>query len=407
MTAPDWQRLYDAHPPPLVASLQAAYDRGSVSFTPKELADAASTSETAHSEGEALALLEHAGDWLGRATRDGEPDPEYPDEPPAQTVVFVWQGVARRRPGWLLLVHGMNTVGRWQEHLAFDIGLWQGRVVPTFVFKYGRIWMGVALPWRRAALKKGLHAKIDELSRQAPEHSVKSAPDVVAHSFGTWLVGHILLDELEKPTGLRLGRVILTGSILRPDFPWRVLQDAGLVEEVLNHYGTKDVVVPLAHWIIADSGPSGRDGFDPPANGGDASALTNIVAPGFGHSQVLSDGRRFEGYSRTWKPFLTNPDDEAHLGLTDSPRERRWREAWWPLRGTLLPIVLGILLVALVAAALLRLGAHLASLDEHSADVASSSAWTVLTYVALGAAALAGLFVLDRIWWLVRTHLLN
>ncbi|MCB0908333.1 MAG: hypothetical protein KDB63_14565 [Nocardioidaceae bacterium] len=402
MTGPDWTRLYDAHAPSLVASLQAAYDRGSVSFTSKELADAASTRGELHSESEALALLKDAGAWLSRATRGGEPDPNFPDEPPVETAVYVWQGAPRRRPGWLLLVHGMNTAGRWQEHLAFDIGLWQGRVVPTFVFKYGRIWLGVALPWRRRALKKRLQTKIEELSRQAPEHLVKPAPDVVAHSFGTWLVGHILLDELERPTGLRLGRVILTGSILRPDFPWRKLQDAGLVEEALNHYGPKDVVVPLAHWLIADSGPSGRDGFDP-AIGSDASPVVNVVAPDFGHSRALSDGNRLEGYSRTWKPFLTNPDDKAFTGLIDTPRQRRWHEALWPLRGTLLPVVLGLLLVALVTVGLLGLSEYLVPLDEHWADLA----WTGATCMLLAGAALAALFVVDRVWWLIRTHLLD
>ena len=398
MTEPDWTRLYSAHALSLVASLQAAYDRGSISFTPKELADTASAGGEPHSESEALALLEDAGGWLRRATHSGEPDPHFPDEPPLETTVYVWQGAPRRRPGWLLLVHGMNTAGRWQEHLAFDIGLWQGRVVPTFVFKYGRIWLGAALPWRRRSFKKRLQEKIGELSRQAPEYLVKPAPDVVAHSFGTWLVGHALLDELEKPTGLRLGRVILTGSILRPDFPWRKLQDAGLVEEALNHYGTNDVIVPLAHWIIADSGPSGRGGFDPPATGSDAPAVANVVAPDFGHSEALSDAKRLGGYSQTWKPFLTNPDGEAFTGLTDTPRQRQWREALWPLRGTLLPVVLGLLLVVLLAVGLLGLGGYLASLDEQWADVAWSSTRTVASCLLLAGAGLATLLVVDRVW---------
>lgn len=405
---PDWQRLYEDHAESLVTALQASYERGSIEFSSKQLADAASTSEKPCNEEDALALLEDAGAWLAKETRDvvAEPDPRYPDQQPEQTTVYVWRGAARRRPGWLLLVHGMNTTGRWQEHLAFDIGLWQGRAVPTFVFKYGRIWLGVTLPWRRAAFKKRLRDKILELGDQAPPFLVRPEPDVVAHSFGTWLVGHILLDELHKPAAdrrLRLGRVILTGSILRPDFDWKALQDAQLVGEILNHYGTSDPIVPLAHWTITDSGPSGRGGFDPPTDDTAMAHVVNVIAPDFGHSEALSDARRFDAYAHTWKPFFTNPVGHASNGLINTPRTRRWIAAWWPLRGTVLPVIGELLVVALIAIGLLRLGPHLAALDEQWAGALRTS----VRYVSFVAACLVSVFALDRVRWWVRVRLLR
>ena len=345
MADPDWADLRSRHPRLLVDELESAYQRGSISFTATELAAAASTVDVTFQPGQALALLADAT-WLIEHWRDGERDPDFPDEEPEQIPVFVWNAGPRRTPGWLLLVHGMNTKGLWQEHLTFDIGLWQGQAIPTFVFKYGRIVPGVILPWRRRTLKRRLRETILELSEQAPKHSVRSEPDVVAHSFGTWLLGHVLLDEEADPKGLRIGRVILTGCILRPDFPWKRLQTKGLVGEVLNHYGTADSVVPWAQWTITDSGPSGRSGFNAAPDA--VANLINVIAPEFTHSEALSDRQRFTSYSKTWRPFMTSPVDQPFRGLVDTRRNSAWRPVHWPLHNGVVPLVGVLAVVAMV-----------------------------------------------------------
>ena len=126
-----------------------------------------------------------------------------------------------------------------------------------------------------------------------------------------------------KGARLHFGRVILTGCILRPDFDWGKIKEARLIEEVLNHYGTKDWVVPLAQATICDSGPSGRRGFD-------GREVINVQAKGCGHSDLFSItdfanesgffSRNARGagavthlehaYTRYWKPFLTLPREE-------------------------------------------------------------------------------------------------
>jgi hypothetical protein len=339
VTDPDWGGLYAKHPGPLVDELKKAFERGSIAFTAAELAGAASTAAHKLTAQQAQTLLESTGDWLAEEPVPGEVDPDFPDEtPPPQGVRYIWRGEPRRTTEWLLLVHGMNTQGLWQQYLSFDLGLWQGLGIPTFVYKYGVIRLGVVLPWRRRKFKRDLVMEILQLSDQAPDFRVGRAPDVVAHSFGTWLVGHILLDELKEtrqqeagkrgnPLGLKLGRVILTGSILRPDFDWPALQAAGMVEDVLNIYGTKDVIVPLAHWTIFDSGPSGWRGFDTPSNRAVTQEVVNVKAE-FTHSQALSDEERYKGHKKTWKPFLTNPVGRASRGLTTTDPQRGWRPAW-------------------------------------------------------------------------------
>ncbi|WP_163276873.1 hypothetical protein, partial [Klebsiella aerogenes] len=72
----------------------------------------------------------------------------------------------------------------------------------------------------------------------------------------------VLLDEAFS--GLRFGRVITAGCIIRPDFDWSTLIAGGRVAAVLNHCGGKDRPVPWAHYTIPGTGPAARRGFGDP-----------------------------------------------------------------------------------------------------------------------------------------------
>lgn len=280
-----------------------------------------------------------------------------------EEVVFE-RDVPTRQVDWVVAIHGMNTKGEWQEEFSWYFSTTWGRSVPVSVYKYGIVIAGVLMPWRRRTLQTEFREKFAKLREQAEARSFSGKPDVIAHSFGTWLLGHMLEDELDRPEEerLRVGRIILTGSVIRPDFDWRRLKDAGIVEEILCHYGSKDPIVPLAHYAIVDSGPSGRRGFD-----GDE--VINVVAEGFGHSDLFSvekcvvagkslqvctggdkETRQLDdSYQRVWRPFLQLSAEEF-AGLPDRrDPPTPWRQAPWFLRGTVLPFFL----LPLVAIALL------------------------------------------------------
>jgi serine/threonine-protein kinase len=82
-------------------------------------------------------------------------------------------------------------------------------------------------------------------------------PSIVAHSFGTYILGNALL----KYDWLTFNKVILCGSILPQDFPWDKLIERGQVQAVRNEYGMKDIWTGLVRWFVAGTGPSGRRGF--------------------------------------------------------------------------------------------------------------------------------------------------
>lgn len=137
------------------------------------------------------------------------------DEHPGGVVVSVgYERVSEpgRSVPWVLALHGMNTRGAWQEEFNWLVATTYGRSVPVFVYKYGLARPGVFLKWRQRALRDRLASKLRQLMDGLKDRQLGSRPDVLAHSFGTWLIGQALLEHED----LRVGRVILMGSILHP-----------------------------------------------------------------------------------------------------------------------------------------------------------------------------------------------
>jgi hypothetical protein len=271
-------------------------------------------------------------------------------QPATKVVSYSRQLQQQRVVDWVVAIHGMKSRGEWQERLTWLLGTTWGRSVPVAVYKYGFVVTGVVKFWARRRLVRELRAKLVVLKDEATKHDYKGYPDVIAHSFGTWLFGHLCLAEAAKAEHERLqfGRVILYGCILRPDFNWQRLIDLGMVEAVLNHYGDKDAIVPLAHYTIWDSGPSGRRGFDSPG-------VINVCAQGHGHTSLFdvdkfdhgkgphqkqgehTESHMFKAYTDHWLPFVKLPLSELAPIGTGSPA-KPWRPCWWPLRGTLFPL---------------------------------------------------------------------
>jgi hypothetical protein len=170
---------------------------------------------------------------------------------------------------------------------------------------------------------------------------------VLAHSLGTLLLGKALL---QNPR-LRLGRVILTGCILPPDFPWTSLISEGRVNAVLNHRGTRDFWARIARFVIPDSGPTGRQGaLD--------AAVVDVPAEDFSHSQFFLDDKLPACYRNVWEPFWTGApgsDRERWPARPEVPWSRRWWRWREPQLRSLFVLILTGLTVLLVAALVLGL----------------------------------------------------
>lgn len=128
-----------------------------------------------------------------------------------------------------------------------------------------------SLIWVFASLALGLWAAY--LRRQACLNRVKPLlinatagdpvePHVVAHSFGTYVIG----SALRKFPEVMVKRMVLVGSVLPRHYDWsKVLTDKPIPFTVRNETGKRDLVVKLAGLIgrvTRDMGDAGFRGFD-------------------------------------------------------------------------------------------------------------------------------------------------
>jgi hypothetical protein len=340
----DWKSLQGRHSPVLVVILRRFFESGGpFELTPGELiadSDLSTQQGLALLSDEALqGVLIHerrlrcfnCSCLLSREGAAGETCPEcdeaFSDHPPGTQVVDVFK--CERAPTrdvlWVLTLHGMNTRGEWQEDLNWLVSKAFSRMVPVAIYKYGLVRTGAFLRFRQRHFTQEIVRKLKALAGETTDAGFGGRPDVIAHSFGTWLLGH----ALQTDSTLRVGRIILTGSILRPDFDWQPLLVNGQVQAVLNHYGTRDFWARWAHYFIPDSGPSGRGGFNQSA------LIFQVPAANFGHSEFFRPDRMREEFAGLWQSFLTLPlADLPRIGSSGG-RASPWKQTQFLFRATL------------------------------------------------------------------------
>ena len=165
---------------------------------------------------------------------------------------------AHRTRGLIIPLHGIRTVASWHRTLA-DVAFQENWSCPVDGWWYGK-WSVFAFlsPFAR-------HVKVqwfrERYTKSKRENSAllgpSNLPSVVAHSFGTFMVGNALL----KFKDIKVDKVVLCGSILPVDFPWDELIENGQVGTVLNCVGTEDIWPKVSSFVVPGTGKSGSEGF--------------------------------------------------------------------------------------------------------------------------------------------------
>ena len=265
----------------------------------------------------------------------------------------------------VLLVHGINSNGSWQEDVArvlrphFEPVLlkyrhyrWFGasklvlepwalivlglaiyflgyRYLPAWLALSIALLIGVGVAYLVAPFRRKLAR--NSLVRQATRSFEFGRPHIIAHSFGTYLTGLLLRDI----AAVRVRRIVLVGCVLNARFDWRGLKGRKpeVFEAVRNDWTSKDQVVRLAgliEWRIPDFGRAGWTGFvtdpswvhsvgspylacgsceqDPKA------PIHNFDCSGLGHSDSFLGGAHT---ARFWLPFLWGFDPKEYGDLLD------------------------------------------------------------------------------------------
>jgi pimeloyl-ACP methyl ester carboxylesterase len=223
----------------------------------------------------------------------------------------------------MVVIHGMNTRGPWQEELSWRIANKFRYHAPVLIYKYGWATIDVLAPLIQQRLAKELGRKIRSAVQYAARSGIADPPDLVAHSFGTLLFSLLLRDP--EFDALKFGRVITVGSIIRPDFKWAPHLQSGRIEAVLNHAAAKDIPVRVAEYIIPGSGPSGYGGYLDPI-------ITNVISEEFAHSSALEEQYQsvLLANGGLWDRFLRYP--QAGFHDAEQFRPTKWKRASVVLR---------------------------------------------------------------------------
>jgi pimeloyl-ACP methyl ester carboxylesterase len=190
--------------------------------------------------------------------------------------------VAPEYSRYVFSLHGIRTRGKWQKEVTPLLSDFHH--IPL---DYGHfLALQLLLPWSRSSRIDWFR---DEYIRECDRLRCKH-PSIIAHSFGTYLIAA----AIEKYPQITFERIILSGSIIRANFPWQDFILRGQVGAVLNQYGGQDIWVRIIEWFVPDAGPSGARGFD------SSHGIIQQNHPRFRHSDYFYD----LNYTSNWLPFL-------------------------------------------------------------------------------------------------------
>ena len=220
----------------------------------------------------------------------------------------------KERPA-VMLVHGLpllrNPLRGWITSCQSAIIAAEAEPVS---FAYSR-WTGLrALLWPHGKAAARLAGEF--LAAYARVCEARSAPAVIAHSLGSYLVAQALS---EHPTEVAFRGVILFGSIVSPDYDWASVIRRGQVppRRLRNEVGLHDWPLRWAGLLSSAGypyGPAGLEGF------GRGPGRPSIDHPYAG----AADARGLASYCRdVWLPFLGLPDPSPALrAVRRQPRAR-------------------------------------------------------------------------------------
>lgn len=234
----------------------------------------------------------------------------------------------------IVTVHGIRTYGQWSNRLADLVR----EVEPTAEcvnYRYGYFsFVAFLIPPLRWLATRQFREALLRLAKSESWDRI----DIVAHSFGTHLVGWALKGLLSE-RGIKVHTVVLAGSVLRSRFRWDELIPSR-VGRLVNECGDRDTALVASQLAVFLTGMAGRVGFVGPLS----RRFQNRYFD-FGHSDYFTD----DFMKQRWVPLLTTEAD------THSIDERKPLTV---LRGVLMtvlnniePVKLGGYALALLALA--------------------------------------------------------
>lgn len=184
----------------------------------------------------------------------------------------------------VFVVHGIRDLGKWSSR--FETAL-QARVkevepdkkLAIASVRYGYFGMGPFL--LRQGRQKYVRWFMDQYTETLARYPKATEIDFIGHSNGTYL----LTSALELYRSMKIRRVVLAGSVVPKNYPWKTVFGHKQVNMVRNYVAEDDLVVALFPRFFEtapmrlfgnDIGSAGFNGFDAGNDGPDKQPVENI-----------------------------------------------------------------------------------------------------------------------------------
>ncbi len=239
------------------------------------------------------------------------------------------------KPPLVVTLHGIRTRGEWQKSLADTLSV---RGIPTHSYDYGNYsllrFMIPALNDRMIeSFYRSYQAACRDVENKVDLANYRKRPSVIAHSFGSYIVGYCMLKYEE----VKFDKVIFCGSVLPEDFDWTTLLQRDQVFRIRNEFGMKDTPTKVVGTFVRRTGGAGARGFDLHSANFEQQPFDH-----FHHSDFFAEGHIRDH----WLPFLTREPSPLHVrhgrditdpkefgAMLDVSRNTLDREAYGTLQG--------------------------------------------------------------------------
>lgn len=209
----------------------------------------------------------------------------------------------------VILIHGIRTRAMWQGEVRNALESSGLVAIPTNYNKFDVV--RFLLPFDN--LKLVPFRRVDADIRSAKKKFQEGHISLLAHSFGTYITGKLLLSAEHT-----FDRIVLCGSVLRSDFDFDSAD--GKFSAIVNEIGCRDIWPALAARFSRVYGPTGSFGFNR------GNFVKDRKHSQYGHSHFLN--REF--CERFWVPYFCdgNREEPGDIGATPT-RFVRFIDGMW------------------------------------------------------------------------------
>lgn len=242
---------------------------------------------------------------------------EIKPPPRKQNVVFILHGIRASNRGWV------SQLSDLVNSTLPDV-----EVVPS---SYGYLSaLEFVIPWLHRRPLRWFQSKYADYFATYPKANFY----FVGHSNGTYILGHSLL----ALSGMHFKRIILAGSVLPQNYPWRQIFKRGQYEELRNDQANKDLPVGFLCSGLnglgrRDLGTAGYEGF-----GDDDNSIVQYAFHDGDHGAALQSTNLV-----SFLDFLVNGTQSSKPACLVEEQEQ------FSLLSRMAPWIFRILVLALVA----------------------------------------------------------